>query len=221
MKNYKIIQNKQILKDFINWLPELKDNEKFYLSLFARRKYDPTNVIKSDKSQVKRFVTTKERMFDKIKQLEVELGCYKLNDQEVPQEALALYINPNPRDMKKATFQMIKKSVELIEKDYNFNIHAEALSCIQRSKGSTYFLDFDIDDREINLNKLYDKIDPKYLEIVDTRGGIHILVKVREIPKSIKFHKIIKDLYNVDQIGDQLLPVPGCVQGGFIPKFIK
>ena len=30
----------------------------------------------------------------------------------------------------------------------------------------------------------------------------------------------MKKLGNVDQTGDQLLPVPGCIQGGFSPKFI-
>ena len=37
--NYKIISDPDALKEFIEWLPELEDNEKFYLSLFARKKY--------------------------------------------------------------------------------------------------------------------------------------------------------------------------------------
>ena len=220
--NYEIISHNLNLEYFIkNFLPDLKPHEKFYVALFARKKYDSTGVLKADKSQLKRFVSSKERLFDKIRQLEVEVGCYKIDGKPIPQESLALYINPNPRDMKKANFQMIKKSLELIENDNpGFNIHAEALSCIQRSKSKSYFLDFDIDDKNIDLDLLKEKIDPKYYDILETRGGYHILVKVREILKDIKFHAIIRDLYKVDQIGDQMMPIPGCVQGGFIQNFL-
>ena len=35
-----------------------------------------------------------------------------------------------------------------------------------------------------------------------------------------KWHQRIQELYNVDQSGDQMIPMPGTYQGGFIPKFI-
>ena len=219
--NYEIIKHNTVLEYFVKWLPDLEPHEKFYVSLFARKKYDSTGVIKSDKSQLKRFVTSKERLIDKIRQLEIEEGLYKFNDVKVPQEALALYINPNPRDLIKANFQMIKRSIELIEKgNPGMNIHAEALSCIQRSKSKSYFLDFDIDDKNIDLDLLAKQIDPKFYDVLETRGGYHILVKVREIDKSIQFHKIIRGLYETDQIGDQMIPVPGCVQGDWVPTFV-
>jgi len=221
MTNYTIIKDEKILRDFIDSLPNLEPHEKFYVALFARKKYDPSRLIKSDKSQLKRFISNKERLFDKIKQLEIQIGYYKSNDIIVPEASLALYINPNPRDMKRANFQMIKKSLELIENNNTgFNIHAEALSCIQRSKSKTHYLDFDIDDNTIDLSLLKKEINPKYYRVLGTRGGFHILVNVKDIPKEIKFHKIIRDLYPTDQIGDQMIPVPGCTQGNFIPKFI-
>lgn len=219
--NYTIISDEEALKSFIDWLPELEDNEKYFVSLFARKKYCEELIKSNDKTQLKRFTATKENLFTKIKQLECEVGNYKLRDRDVPQESLVLYINPNPRNMKKATYKLITKCVKMLEHNAdNFNIHAEALSAIQSTKGKSHFCDFDIDQKDIDLTLLAGILDKSVYNIVETRGGYHLLVKTRLVPKT-KWHQQIRELYNVDQVGDQLLPVPGCVQGGFIPKMLK
>jgi len=217
--NYKIISNEQKLKDFINWLPELETHEKYYVTLFARKKY--SDKIKSnDKTQIKRFVSNKERLFGKIKQLECVVGSYKLKDQDVPQDSLVLYINPNPRDMRKASFKMAKNVIDLLQSEKNFNIHAEALSCIQQSKSKSHFCDFDIDDKAADVSKMDEILPNNCFDVLETRGGYHILVNTRIAPKEIKWHKLINDAFNVDQIGDQLIPVVGCVQGDFNPDWV-
>ena len=218
--NYKIIVNEQLLKEFIDWLPTLQPNEKYYVSLFARKKYSA--LIKSnDKTQLKRFVSNKERLFDKIKQLECEVGAYKVKNGVAPQESLVLYITPNPRDMLKATFQVAKKSIDLIEtQGQNYNIHAEALSCIQRSKSKSYFCDFDVDDTSVDIFQIKDILPEGTYRVLKTKGGYHILVNTRTAPTDIKWHKIIRETFKVDVVGDQLLPVVGCVQGNFVPSWL-
>lgn len=219
--NYTIIKNEQKLKDFIDWLPDLDSNEKYYLSLFSRKKYS-SDIKTNDKTQLKRFVSDKNKMFDKIKQLECEVGSYKLKNIDAPQDSLVLYINPNPRDMLKATFQMAKKTIDLIQgQAQKINIHAEALSCIQRSKSKSHFCDFDIDDTNVDISKIEGILPKGTYKILRTRGGYHLLVNTRLAPKSIKWHKIIRETFNVDQVGDQLIPIVGCVQGGFEPEWVN
>lgn len=220
--NYEIIKNKNLLLDFIDWLPDLKEHEKYYFALFSRKKYARNTKLKGDKAQLKRFVSSKERIFNKISQLEIKRGNYVLFGEEVEAESLALYINPNPRSLLKATYNSIIELTKLLrDEKRSFNPQAEVMSCIQRSVGSKIFLDFDIDYKPFDPKKLDEFINRDCVDILETRGGYHILVKLKDIKKEFKpkFYNGIKSL-NVDQTGDLLIPVPGCTQGGFIPKFI-
>lgn len=224
--NYQIITDEKALKDFIDWLPELKENEKYYLCLFARNKYcRELTHIKSDKAQLKRFVSDKARMFDKIKQLEVELGAYKQKETPVPQEALALYITTNPRDMYKASINtMVKFATSIRDQNVLMNPHQEALSEIQKAKSRTVWVDFDIDEKKASIIKEV----KEYLngtatyKIVETRGGYHLLVKPDTVHRSAKkdWYTFLSKIEGVDQAGDLMMPVPGTYQGGFTPKFV-
>ena len=229
--NYKIIDDEQRLKEFIDWLPELRDNEKYYLSLFARKKYCQHLIKSNDKTQLRRFTSDKSRMFDKISQLEIPLGRWKLRDIPAPQESLVLYISVNPRDMKKACKALGKKTWDLME-NQNFNIHAEALSAIQRSKSRSCWVDFDIDDKGIDLDIpwLQYRVGElnKNFKIMETRGGFHILVDPVAATEHCKlnnlkanWHQDMTSKYPVDQTGDRLTPVAGCLQGNFSPKFLS
>lgn len=219
--NYKIIEDEKQLKEFIEWLPELEPNEQYFVSLFARKKYCESIIHSNDKTQLKRFTAKKDRLLSKIKQLECEVESYTLkNNVAVPQESLVLYITPNPRDMVRATYNIMKKCVDLLHTNASgYNLHAEALSSVQRSRGTSWFCDFDIDTKDIDLAKIKTVLPDDAYEILETRGGYHILIKTKVAPKT-KWHKQLREFYEVDQVGDQFIPVPGCVQGGFIPKFL-
>ena len=213
MSNYKIIQDEKAFKEFIDWLPELEKDETYYLSLFARKKYDTTGALKSDKSQIKRFTSDKKRMFDKVKKLEVELGSYRVKDMEVPQNALALYITPNPRCVKKASLKTIKMLVDNIDKDNYQNPQAVALNALQVSKSRTVFVDFDFDIENRNYDRHIEDIAFEAtgyhgsFDIVKTRGGYHVLVKPSKTIYKAWYQNMQGN--NTDQSGDLLLPVPG------------
>lgn len=221
--HYQIINDLKLLEAFVDWLPELEPHEKFYCSLFARKKYALEGVRSSDKANLKRFLASKEQLIQKIHQLEVPLGAYELKDGPAPQESLAFYINPNPRNMHKAMYDGIIRFTKILEQGHrHLNPHAEIMSCLQRNVSRKVFLDFDIDDKAFDLTQLNGLINSDAVDILETRGGFHILVILSKVEERYKktFFNAIRTL-GVDQVGDQLLPVPGCVQGGFTPRFIN
>lgn len=236
--NYSIIKDEKLFKDFLNWLPELKEDECYYLCLFARSKYakneDGSNKfphIKTDKAQLKRItVHKKSLMFEKVKQMECKFGAYKTKDgEDIPQEALALYITPNPRNQRKAMFNLIKRIADIqIANATGYNIHAEAMSAIQKSKSRTCFVDFDVDfpeDKSIDLVELKPFIEERIgkvgISYLRTRGGYHVLVNPDKIELQYQkswYKEIIKHPF-IDIKGDCMIPVPGATQGNFIPHF--
>lgn len=227
--NYKIISDEIIFRNFIDWLPELLPNECFYGCLFSRKKYCPELIHSSDKTQLKRFTAIKSTLYDKVKQLECPIGSYRLKDRDVPQDSLVLYINPNPRDLIKASFESIKSLTTCLQnKSIGFNPHQEVMSCIQRSKSRTIYFDVDIDESDNDrlfesINQIKSYINPDCLTVLRTRGGVHCLVDVSKIKEQYKrtWHKNIISVNNVDQTSDQLLPAAGCIQGGFVPYFFQ
>lgn len=227
--NYQIVKDENLLIDFINWLPNLEEDEIYYLALFARKKYVPElKYTKTDKTQLKRFTSDKDRLFDKIKQLECEYGSYSLKGTPAPQESLALYITVNPRSQKLASRNMLITLARLVGEPYNgHNLHQLALSEIQKAKSRTCWVDFDLDiiksEYQLNAIKkfLKETIGVGCWNVLETRGGYHILVnpKLLRINEKTWYKTIINSL-KCDVVGDNMIPVVGCTQGDFIPRFI-
>jgi hypothetical protein len=236
--NYKVIIDEVKLREFIDWLPDLLEHECFYMSLFARKKYCPEiKWIKSDKGQLGRKTCTKETIVQKIRQMECAVGSYtqRGDNMPFPQEALALYISPNPRDMYRATLHGISTLAKLIElQNKNHNPHQEMMSVIQQSCTRKIWSDFDIDVKPEDMGnkaQILEKVDEilggdkNCRRIMETRGGYHVLVSPEKVPESVRrtFYKNLAAIADVK--GDTLVPVPGCVQGTldgelFIPRFI-
>lgn len=237
--NYSIIKDKDALLNFINWLPELESSETYYLCLFARSKYCKGIAhVRSDKAQLKRFTSNKSRMLEKIMQLECPVGSYSFREVgskeilAVPQEALALYITPNPRSFIKANTSSVRKLLDLALQPYNgYHPYQEVLSEIQKAKSRSEFVifDFDLPDKnlwKLNIGKMVlDSINSDAIKVLETRGGFHLLVQVKYIYPSYRktWYNNIRKILSIystdhDNAGDMMIPIPGTYQGGFIPK---
>ena len=234
--NYKVIYNEEKLREFINWLPDLQPNEQYYVQLLARKKYNPETGLKSDKAQLKRFTATKERLLHKIKQLEIPHGLYESKGIEVSQDNLAIYITPNPRDLHKASLLLLREiSDRLIHNDHAINPHSLSLNLIQTTTSRKLFFDLDIDFRIENHQLAIDQfkkdmekcINSECLTLVKTNGGLHCLIKLEEIGKEYqkswyqKVSQLTCDEYEVTINGDNMIPIPGGIQGiDYSPYFL-
>ncbi len=224
--NYEIIKDREALQQFVDWLPDTTQGETYYVALLARNKYVKDlgiGTFGSDKHQCKRFLSTKDRLIEKIEQLECKVGAYVVKDIRVPQEALALYITPNPRNMIKATSNLLVKCAELIASgSKNHNIYQESLSQVHKSVGTRHFVDFDIDGYEctdeVHTN-IYGLVNKEAVNILHTRGGFHILVNTKKVNVNPKtWYQGLMNMTGVDATGDNMIPVPGCTQGNFTPR---
>lgn len=98
-------------------------------------------------------------MFDKIKQLEIEFGGYKYDRIDIPQDALALYITPNPRSLEKATHNIILELMRKSWKDYDgYNPISISLSEVQKSNGKVTYFDFDFDVQREQVRTTHEEI---------------------------------------------------------------
>lgn len=217
MTNYKIIYDENKLQEFVNWLPDLEESEVFYLQLFARKKYLPQGTIQSGQQSLSRFICKKERIIEKIKQLEIPLGRYKNRDVELPQECLAMYININPRCHEKAAKNLLKVLADKITKKYeHYNTYQLAMTELHRAIGRKLYLDFDFDnvDFEQLREKILTYVNPSAITGVKTRGGFHLLLRLDKIEEQYRktWHRNISAL-GADVVGDSLLPVVGTTAG--------
>ena len=223
MDNYKLIFDEEMLETFIAWLPELGATERYYMTLMARRKY--CAALNMADMTTKRIVCKKEDIFNKIRQLEVPLGSYvtKLG-VAVPQEALALYINVNPRSMVVAAKNTAKTLIDLICEDRQIAMNPKsiALTEIHKARGTKHFVDIDIDSPELTIEDVIKRaqevLNRDAFSIIKTRGGVHIIVETKKAERKDWFRGL-RDRFVFDVTGDNMVPVPGAFQGGHVPVF--
>lgn len=240
--NYQIVKDTEELAKFVDWLPELNPGETYYVSLLARSKYaSGVKHINSDRQQLKRFLSTKEFLYEKIRQLECEVGRYTQKHNPMPQEALALYITPNPRSLIGGAKNGLVKLAQLITKEYNgYNPVQELMSAVHKSCSRKIFLDIDFDNPyreigledapyysreyflEVNKEAIEDIINKDCLTYLETRGGFHVLIELSKIDTvyTKTWYNRITSLPFADISDTNLIPIPGCTQGNFIPRML-
>ena len=224
-------------------LPDLEEGEKFYVCVQARKKYCP-ELMPKDKTHLSRFMARKDDLAKKIYQRSGPVDSYTTKgDKVIPLSAMAVYMTPNPRSETKASYELIVSLAHGMKNKHlepngptHTNPHALALTQLHKAKSRSSFVVFDVDfegngDLE-NAPKsvlTVDEVKKKTIDLlgegaaffIRTRGGVHVLVKPKDVKSKIKnWYPILCRELNVDQSGDLMIPIPGCVQGGHIPTLV-
>lgn len=233
--NYKIILCEDELNKFINFLPNLDKNECYYFTLFARNKYlNGNKKLSLNNFTLKRFIVSKkEQIKNRIERLEIKKGLYlDKNNDPIPEECLALYIGINPRNIELAQKKMVSELFELCINNEVTNLKSLAYTVIHNSSKNKRFTDFDFDFKnDENKQKIFLKtveelkkvLNIEAFNILITKNGLHVLVEHDKVKPEFKnsWYLKISALDNCDIKGDNLIPVAGCNQGGFIPYLLK
>lgn len=231
MTHYKIVHDENAIREYLDWIPDLEVNEMLLVTLFSRNKYSEQKIKSSDKTQLGRKTTTKERLIQKLHQMELPIGAWKINGVNAPPESLVTYLTFNPRCMKKASWALVRRMQDILENDGSkgYNPAAEALSAIQKSRSRKIITIFDVDEKEgVNPSLIYSVIPPNAakdcVRVIETRGGYHIHVKSKMLKdyEGVDKQWYVKLLatYPVDKSKPQFSPIPGAYQGGWVPKLL-
>jgi hypothetical protein len=227
---YQIIRDREQLEAFIRFLPDLQADEVFYVSLLARNKWiKSTGITISSQVQLKRFQATKQTLVNKLEQMEVAYGVYLDKGKPIPEEALGVYITPNPRSLTQSNFTVMKELLTGVQTGQILNPYQVSLSALQTncSKKVFFDLDIDIDHSKIDANRIQTLRQAIELPAtwIQTRGGFHCLIHLNEIPKLLasKWYQQVLSLktegIDITMNGDNVIPLVGCTQGGFVPRF--
>lgn len=226
--NYRIITDEPKLTAFVDSLPELLPHEVWYLCLFGRHKYDPAFPNTKDSGQLARVVArSKAEMIEKLRRLEAPIGRYTRDGAVASQEALAAYIGLNPRSLVKANQGLlIELATRFAAGQTDFNPVSLATQ-IHHAMDRKFYVDFDYDDadpRDYIAQIRTILPDQGMYRILKTRGGFHLIVELSKIRDlKTQWHPSLTKLPNCDvhRGSKGLIPIPGCVQGGFTPFFFE
>lgn len=243
-----IIDRKQY-ENFLNILPDLQDDEVYFISLSARNKYltaeEREDYTLGRTEMFARTIIREKKDFDYAMEKLKSTLIYKhtKNGKNIPEKALVTYVNVNPSSMIKAyelfigemnkeLFQVYQSEKNSKQTNYQgfIRLDRKLMNSIQKSKSRRYFIDIDFDVNDIQVvNDFCKQLKDTIHYIISTHGGWHILIKKDTISEGVRLDELVKYAHNsVKQSNgevifnkNQMVPVPGTEQAGTLVKLIN
>ena len=223
---YEIIKDDRILSCYIdNVLPDLYSGETFYFRLVSRSKYVKT--IKKDIDLKCFTVDNKKNIIKSIRQLECEIGTYLNLDNN----SLVLYLSPNPRSYIGTIRKTILNFTKILG-NYKGQDPVKMLYSYLRYNCSRKIyidLDYDICNKDLIKEEILKYINKDSIKmIMPTKNGVHYLIELDKVDiiNYKDWYEKMSGIQGYDFAGsnqgnkeDNMFPLPGCNQFGFVPYF--
>lgn len=198
-----------------------------------REKYIPETKSSSKTIYLERRYAKKDQILNTVKSLEVSPNVHSVDPR-----GLALYINTKIFNADVAQYRISKSvSNHALANMRNpgsmslKNLFAQVDSSMVKSGKRGWFTSFDL-DLEDKSSESKDTLRYKltsFLEglnqkgcffLIETHGGFHLHVKFKNLEKEIQksFFQNINSTFEVDKTGSGDTPLPGGLQGGFVPN---
>jgi hypothetical protein len=241
-----IYSEEELHKFFDVVLPPLTDNEVYFVSLSARKKYlsDETKNILDGSSEMfeRRLIEKKDwNLFLRtIRRYECNDGAYmSLKGEAYPNAAMMIYLSFNPCDVIKAYEEFIMDSTRNMmalalgrgsSPDYFKRIQHNLMTAMHHSRGTKHYVDIDIDFFEgtknlVSLDLILTPLREKNVKfyVIETHGGYHVLMKVDTL--HFDYMKEMKEIQSnstkiqdIMNNGRGMCPLCGTLQAGFPVK---
>jgi len=200
----KLISDIEELKRFVDhYLPELGDDEVYFVSLSARNKHLSTEerrTIGLSRTEMfaRALVRSKEKFVQIIRRYECNPWAYLTkNNVPIPSKCVIAYVNINPSSALKATQEAMteiqKRMFDSVLSDGKTpetlaslkKLDIIVMNAFQRQRGTRHFIDIDFDIPKDNGRLLKDlfldcleefKVRGMRFFVVETKGGYHVVV---------------------------------------------
>lgn len=192
---------------FIESLPELKNDEVYFLSLSARNKY-------LDDEERKRYQLQKTEMFSRKVVRSKEQFVYVLRELSailavrqtksgylIPEKCRVVYVNLNPSSMVRAFMLFQNEMNKRLSEVYQSTLRGttpnydslrladrKLMNCIQKSRAYNHYIDIDADAiTKETYSFMYKEFELMKLsfDIVQTQGGYHFLIYKSSMKKGM------------------------------------
>jgi len=213
------------IKEFVEKaLPKLEKDEVFIMMLCARKKYC-SELKRSEEGLCQKVIRTNDPKIVTQKIEQITSSPYFQDGEKIPQKAMAVYIDPNPKSTIKAFSTFVKETMNQVysltqnqdESVYNYfrKLDVRLFSAIHRSTSRRWCWIIDVDKKDQSLlHEILTKLGENTIWVTETRGGYHVLVRATKTAGKIIFTEIVK-VQDVEIQKEAMTPIPGTIQGGF------
>lgn len=248
---YKLIYDANLVAKHAEMFLNDNNNNVYFVALFSRRKYGDISTA-TQVLQQNVITEPNNQLLNTIKRYEVQVECYtdKITRKPIPNDALVIYLNINPRSMLKASTNFSNHITHLFAEtitNNNSNNNSQFKHLLSKFRSFIHasqisqppYIELDIDTKDRAwLQKMKERVLQPITQyivcIIETRGGYHIVLNNRTITKQIKsqlYMNIHRDKSfeftengvvkkYIELHSDPSPPVPGTIQGGFPVKYI-